>query len=63
MADKSDHNYAAGYADGRRVFARELQMMFQSVAEADASASAVLTQVKATINDVASGNPSPVNPE
>ncbi len=57
MADKVDHNYNAGVAAGRRLFARELQMFME--ARANQQAEELLSLVAAEINDEVLGNPSP----
>lgn len=54
MADKVDHNYNAGLAEGRRLLARELQMFIE--ARAEQQAAELLALVTAEINDAASGS-------
>jgi DNA-binding transcriptional regulator YhcF (GntR family) len=51
MADKNTHNYDAGVAAGRKQFARELQMLIESMEANEYPTEEILETVNGIINE------------
>jgi hypothetical protein len=49
--DKNQHNYNAGVADGRKQFAREVEMLIDSLTAEEAPDEEILDAVEAKVNN------------